>query len=89
MKEGRKFGIVIIVASQNNKDFHEDVLQNAGTKIVFRLNAGESKKAAGFLSSRAGVDLRSEIERLSVGEAIIQTPEMNQARRVKMHPFEE
>lgn len=89
MKEGRKFGIVIIVASQNNKDFHEDVLQNAGTKIVFRLNAGESKKAAGFLSSRTGVDLRSEIEKLSVGEAIIQTPEMNQARRVKMHPFEE
>ena len=39
MKEGRKFGIVIIVASQNNKDFHEDVLQNAGTKIVFQLPA--------------------------------------------------
>ena len=89
MKEGRKFGIVIIVASQNNKDFHEDVLQNAGTKIVFRLNAGESKKAAGFLSSRTGLDLRSEIEKLAVGEAIIQTPEMQQARRIKMYPFEE
>ena len=36
MKEGRKYGLSVIVASQNADDFHKDILGNAGTKIVFR-----------------------------------------------------
>ncbi len=32
MKEGRKFGIAVVVASQDVRDFHEQVLSNAGTK---------------------------------------------------------
>lgn len=41
MKEGRKFGIVVISASQGVTDFHPDVLGNAGTKVIFRTNFTE------------------------------------------------
>lgn len=87
MKEGRKFGLVIVVASQNNNDFHADVLQNAGSKVVFRLNIGEAKKAAGFVRGKASTDLTPEIENLPVGEAFVQTAEMPRALRTRMHPF--
>jgi DNA helicase HerA-like ATPase len=33
MKEGRKYGVGVVVASQNAHDFHADVIGNAGTKI--------------------------------------------------------
>src|SRR5260370_12107414 len=38
MKEGRKFGISVIVASQGMGDFHPDVLGNAGSKLIFCLD---------------------------------------------------
>ena len=49
MKEGRKFGIAVIVASQGINDFHQDILGNAGTKVIFRVNYPDSKKVAGFI----------------------------------------
>ena len=52
MKEGRKFGVVVISASQGINDFHPDVLGNAGTKIIFRTNYPSSRKVAGFLKPR-------------------------------------
>ncbi|TNC16605.1 ATP-binding protein [Georgenia sp. 311] len=84
MKEGRKYGVVVVVASQGSSDFHKDVLGNAGTKIVFRTNFPESKQVAGFLRGRAGQDLSQEIEKLGVGQAYVSTPDSPQARRVFM-----
>ena len=84
MKEGRKYGVSVIVASQNAKDFHKDVLGNAGTKIVFRTNYPESRGVAGYLRGRSGLDLSLEIERLNVGVAFVSTPGSPQARRVYM-----
>lgn len=49
MKEGRKFGVVVISESQGVSDFHPDVLGNAGTKIIFRTNYPSSRKVGGFL----------------------------------------
>jgi DNA helicase HerA-like ATPase len=49
MKEGRKFGVVVIVASQELTDFHQGVIGNVGTKIVFRINHPDSRKVAGLL----------------------------------------
>lgn len=93
MKEGRKFGVLILAASQNLTDFHADVVGNAGTKVIFRTNHPVSKKVAGFLTparlGRATQDLAPEIEGLAVGEAIVQTPEMAHARRVRLHPLEQ
>lgn len=84
MKEGRKYGVSVIVASQNADDFHRDVLGNAGTKIVFRTNHPASRAVAGYLRGRSGVDLSIEIERLNVGVAYVSTPDNPQARRTYM-----
>lgn len=88
MKEGRKFGIAVIVASQGMSDFHPDVLGNAGTKVVFRTNYPESRKIAGFIRVRQGQDLPAHIEQLTVGSAYVQTPEMPFGTIVQMYPLE-
>jgi DNA helicase HerA-like ATPase len=89
MKEGRKFGIAVVVASQGLADFHADVVGNAGTKVIFRTNFPMSKKVGGFLRAPARVDLAAAIEQLDVGEAYVQTPEMSTAARVRMTPLTE
>jgi DNA phosphorothioation-dependent restriction protein DptH len=86
MKEGRKFGISVVVASQGLADFHREVLTNAGTKIVFRTNYPESRNTAGFLRGREGQDLSQQIEQLGVGAAYVSTPDHAQARKVYMIP---
>jgi DNA phosphorothioation-dependent restriction protein DptH len=85
LKEGRKYGVSAVVASQGATDFHRDVLANAGTKIVFRTNYPGFKVAAGFLRGRDGQDLSHQIEQLIVGCAYVSTPDHTQARRVYMH----
>ncbi|GHO73957.1 hypothetical protein KSD_17280 [Ktedonobacter sp. SOSP1-85] len=89
MKEGRKFGISVIVASQGIGDFHPDVLGNAGTKMLFRMNFPESRKVSGFIRGRQGQDLSERIEQLPIGSAYVQTPEMMYGSVVKMYPLEE
>jgi DNA helicase HerA-like ATPase len=89
MKEGRKFGIAVIVASQGLADFHPDVLGNAGTKVIFRTNYPESRKLAGFIRARQGQDLATRVEQLGVGSAYVQTPEMGYGSIVQMYPLEE
>ncbi|WP_052888956.1 ATP-binding protein [Thermogemmatispora carboxidivorans] len=84
MKEGRKFGISVIVASQGLGDFHPEILNNAGTRIIFRLNHPEARKAAGFIRAGQVNQVAEQIEQLSIGTAYVQTPEMRQALIVRM-----
>ncbi|MCC6176123.1 MAG: ATP-binding protein [Chloroflexi bacterium] len=84
MKEGRKFGIAVVVASQGMADFHLDVLGTAGTKVIFRTNHPDSRKVAGFIRAPKGVDLAARIEQLAVGHAYIQTPEMRTGSITRM-----
>ncbi|MFN8031878.1 MAG: TraM recognition domain-containing protein [Mycobacterium sp.] len=84
MKEGRKYGVVVVVASQGLSDFHREVLANAGMKIVFRTNHPESKAVARYLRGRAGQDLSIEVEKLGVGQAYVATAEIPQARKTAM-----
>ena len=85
MKEGRKYGIRVVVASQGSSDFHQQVLGNAGTKIIFRTNYPESRSVAGFIRGREGIDLGQRIEQLAVGSAYVATPDHVQAREVYMY----
>jgi DNA phosphorothioation-dependent restriction protein DptH len=85
MKEGRKFGLSVLVASQGLRDFHPDVLSNSGARVVFRTNFPMSKTVAGFFRADRRFDLAAAIEQLDVGEAYVQTPEMNRCARVRMH----
>ena len=84
MKEGRKFGVVVVSASQGITDFHPDVLGNAGTKIIFRTNFPASRKVAGFLKPRRHENLSERIEQLSVGTALVQTPDMPYSLQARM-----
>lgn len=86
MKEGRKFGVAVVVASQGLADFHPDVLGTAGTKIAFRANYPESRRIAGFFRPRPGQDLAALVEGLEVGRALVQTPEMPTTTRACMRP---
>ncbi|MFC5206100.1 ATP-binding protein [Pseudonocardia sulfidoxydans] len=84
MKEGRKYGVAVVVASQGVEDFHQDVLGNAGTKVAFRCNFPQSRKVAGFLRGRSGQDMSAALEDLAVGQAYISTPDHGAARKVFM-----
>ena len=74
MKEGRKFGIGVVVASQQISDFHPNLLGNVGLKIAFRTNFPESKKVAGMFVDQTGRDISGQIESLGVGEAFVSIP---------------
>ncbi|OXR40748.1 hypothetical protein B7C42_07172 [Nocardia cerradoensis] len=84
MKEGRKYGVAVVVASQGVDDFHRDVLGTAGTKVAFRCNFPQSKTVAGFLRGRSGTDMAMALEKLSVGQAYVSTPDSPEARKVFM-----
>ena len=84
MKDGRKYGVSVVVASQGVEDFHQQVLENAGSKVVFRTNYPASKKVAGFLRARGAQDLTERIEQLGVGQAYVSTPEHVGARKTYM-----
>jgi DNA helicase HerA-like ATPase len=84
MKEGRKYGTSVIVASQSLDDFHKDVVNNAGTKIVFRTNYPASKTVGQLMRGRSGIDIAAEIERLDVGTAYVSTPDSPTPRKVYM-----
>ncbi|QKV78062.1 DUF87 domain-containing protein [Amycolatopsis sp. Hca4] len=84
MKEGRKYGVAVVVASQGVDDFHRDVLGNAGTKVAFRCNFPQSKTVAGFMRGRAGQDMALALEKLSVGQAYVSTPDIPEAKKVFM-----
>lgn len=84
LKEGRKYGVLVVAASQGLADFDADVLGNVGTKVSFRANNPESRKVANFYTAAAGTDLTGQIEQLGVGQAVIQTPEMARAAVVRV-----
>ena len=86
MKEGRKYGVSVVAASQGISDFHKDVLGNAGAKIIFRTNYPESRTTAGFLRGSDGQDLSQQLEQLGVGTAYVSVPDHVRARKVYMSP---
>ena len=85
MKEGRKFGIVVLLVSQSLEDFAPQVIDNAGSKIAFRTNFPASRKVASFLQSKNSVGLADTIEGLGMGVAMVSTPQMNHPEMVKMN----
>jgi hypothetical protein len=85
MKEGRKYGVVCFVASQSISDFDQEVVNNAGTKIVFRTNFPESRSVAGLVRGTNKDDFAREIEGLRVGEAFVTAHDLPRARRCRMN----
>ncbi|MFH1563356.1 MAG: ATP-binding protein [Nitrospirota bacterium] len=88
MQEARKFGVLVIVASQNINHFHENVLGNAGTKILFRTNNPDSKKVSKMVQMRSSSNAQSIIEQLRTGQAVVQTPDISYAAKTMMRKFD-
>jgi len=87
MKEGRKFGVVVVGVSQGLADFHPDVLNNAGTKVVFRMNFPESRRVASLVRGNSPEQpISRKIEGLTVGRAIVSTPEWPHPTECVMFP---
>ncbi len=84
MKEARKFGVAVVIASQNLNDFHEHVVGTVGTRIVFRSNDPESKKVSKMVPVSGKSDAKTLIENLQTGEALVKTEKMKEAQKVKM-----
>jgi type IV secretory pathway VirB4 component len=83
-KEARKFGISVILASQSIGDFHEDVKDNAGLKMVFRMNNPASAAAARFLGGGDIKKITEKLENLDVGECLVRLREQNDVTHVRL-----
>ncbi len=84
MKEGRKFGVVVLLVSQSMDDFAPQVIDNAGSKIAFRTNFPASKKVASFLQSKNSAGLADKLENLNTAHAYVSTPELRNPKMLKM-----
>ncbi len=89
MKEGRKYGVSLLLASQNLDDFAPEVIQNAGLRVAFRNNHPASRKIASLLNQRDSINLAHQIERLGVGMAIVVTESIKNPRITKMRRIDE
>ena len=70
VREGRKYGFGLIVASQSPTDVHKSIFSNAGTMMLFRLTHASER---GYVrSSLAYSDFyEGESHSLSVGQALV------------------
>jgi hypothetical protein len=84
MKEGRKFGVVVLLVSQSMDDFAPQVIDNAGSKIAFRTNFPASKKVASFLQSKNSAGLADQLENLTTANAYVSTPDLRNPKLVRM-----
>jgi len=70
VREGRKYGFGLIVASQNPTDVHKSIFSNAGTMFLFRLTHAPERDYV--RSSLAYSDFyEEESHSLSVGQALV------------------
>jgi len=70
VREGRKYGFGLIVASQNPTDVHKSIFSNAGTMMLFRLTHASERNYV--RTSLAYSDFyEEESHSLSVGQALV------------------
>ncbi len=83
--ELRKFGVSLILISQNISEMPGGVIRNAGTKIIHRIDSPQDlREIRSLINEREIVE---RISRLSTGECIISTPKY--IRTVRIAPPEE
>ena len=70
VREGRKYGFSLIVASQNPTDVHRSIFSNSGTTVSFRLTLGAERSYV--RSSLSHSDYYERLSHgLSVGQALV------------------
>jgi Type IV secretion-system coupling protein DNA-binding domain len=91
LREGRKFGLGVILASQQPEDFSNVAFANTATKMVFQVGDDKSvvsrRLARKVVNSHAFAEIAEVITRLPRGWAYFITE--NIGRVVRIHSFEE
>lgn len=90
LREGRKFGLGLILASQQAEDFSETAIANTATKLVFQITEQRNAFARRLCSKVAGssvAEIRDKIQRLPRGHALY--VHQNQGQSVKISSLEE
>ncbi len=88
MREGRKFGVAIIAASQRLEDLRPEILKNFGSKIIFHVRSKETRNAAAFIGADQKQDTSVHISQLPFGSAYVQIPENPFSTIIKMYSSE-
>ena len=70
-KEGRKFGIAMLVSTQRPAEVSATVLAQCGTWIVFRLTNESDQRAVSAAAEAAASNITRQIAGLARGEAIV------------------
>lgn len=69
-KEGRKFGVSLIVSTQRPAELSPTVLAQCGTWFVFRLTNEEDRRAVSYAAESSGQDVLRQIPGLPRGHAV-------------------
>lgn len=70
-KEGRKFGLSLLVSTQRPSEVSSTVLSQCGTWAVFRLNNDADQRAVASAAETAGINVSRQLAGLGRGEAIV------------------
>lgn len=70
-KEGRKFGLSLLISTQRPSEVSPTVLSQCGTWAVFRLNNEADQRAVASAAETVGVNVSRQLAGLGRGEAII------------------
>lgn len=70
VREGRKYGFGLIVASQNPTDVHRSIFSNAGTSVIFRLTLSSEREYARSSLTYSGF-YENASHSMAVGQALV------------------
>lgn len=70
-KEGRKFGLSLMISTQRPSEVSTTVLAQCGTWAVFRLNNDSDQRAVAAAAETAGVNVARQLSGLGRGEAFL------------------
>ncbi len=87
-REGRKFGVGLVLVSQRPKNLDQDTLSQTNNKIILRIVEPSDQKYIQAASETLSDDLTQYLPALNVGEAIVIGPMIPIPALVKIDKFE-
>ncbi|MEM0374336.1 MAG: ATP-binding protein, partial [Sulfolobales archaeon] len=87
-REGRKFGVGLIIVSQRPKGLDENILSQMTNKIILKIIEPSDKKYILEASDNLSEDLVEQLSSLDIGEAIVIGKIVNIPAIVKIDKFE-
>ena len=92
VKEARKYGLGLILSSQETRDFHDSIFANTGTLIALALEDADATvmvKHLGLTDANARKMAKDMMLNQASGEALIRSKHFQPYRQVKIQSFED